>query len=78
MVIISCDVDLSGQNAFGEVSQGVLGLHGYLIDANISTLDADQAESVDKLELKDKDSKCKRVWKQMSRTSGYQMYGVSL
>ena len=57
MDIIYCDVVSSGQNPFGEVSRGVLRLQGYLIDANISTPVADQAESVDELKLMDKEGK---------------------
>ena len=53
--IISCDIVLSGQNPFGEVSRGVLRLRGYLVEANMFKPNAEQAESQYRLRLDDKE-----------------------
>jgi hypothetical protein len=53
--VISCDIVLSGQNPFGEVSRGVLRLQGHLVEANMFKPNAEQAQRQYRLRLDDKE-----------------------
>lgn len=51
--IKSCDIDLSGENPFGEVIRGVLRLQGFLIEAYVTA----EPDSVFRLKLSGKEDK---------------------